>query len=100
MKKLFLTLITLISFGSATTVFAQDFDVAAKHAIAVEANSGKILYEKDATQPVEIASISKLLTVYLVYEALEQGKITLSTPVEISDYPYQLTVMIFCGSMP
>ena len=46
MKKLFLTFLTLISFGSATTVFAQDFDVAAKHAIAVEANSGKILYEK------------------------------------------------------
>ena len=43
MKKLFLTLITLISFGSATTAFAQDFDVAAKHAIAVEATTGKIL---------------------------------------------------------
>ena len=100
MKKLFLTLITLISFGSATTVFAQDFDVAAKHAIAVEANSGKILYEKDATQPVEIASISKLLTVYLVYEALEQGKISLSTPVEISDYPYQLTTNSEASNVP
>jgi len=100
MKKLFLTFITLISFGSATTVFAQDFDVAAKHAIAVEANSGKILYEKDATQPVEIASISKLLTVYLVYEALEQGKITLSTPVEISDYPYQLTTNSEASNVP
>lgn len=100
MKKLFLTLLTLISFGSATTVFAQDFDVAAKHAIAVEANSGKILYEKDATQPVEIASISKLLTVYLVYEALEQGKISLSTPVEISDYPYQLTTNSAASNVP
>ena len=100
MKKLFLTLITLFLFGSATTVSAQDFDVAAKHAIAVEANSGKILYEKDATQPVEIASISKILTVYLVYEALEQGKITLSTPVEISDYPYQLTTNSEASNVP
>ena len=100
MKKLFLTLITLISFGSATTAYAQDFDVAAKHAIAVESTSGKILYEKDATQPVEIASISKLLTVYLVYEALEQGKITLSTPVEISDYPYQLTTNSEASNVP
>ena len=100
MKKLFLTFLTLISFGSATTVFAKDFDVAAKHAIAVEANTGKILYEKDATQPVEIASISKLLTVYLVYEALEQGKITLSTPVEISDYPYQLTTNSAASNVP
>ena len=100
MKKLFLTLLTLFSFASATTVAAQDFDVAAKHAIAVEANSGKILYEKDATQPVEIASISKLLTVYLVYEALEQGKISLSTPVEISDYPYQLTTNSAASNVP
>ena len=100
MKKLFLTLMTLISFGSATTAYAQDFNVGAKHAIAVEATSGKILYEKDATQPVEIASISKLLTVYLVYEALEQGKITLSTPVEISDYPYQLTTNSEASNVP
>ena len=100
MKKLFLTLISLFLFGSATTVSAQDFDVAAKHAIAVEVNSGKILYEKDATQPVEIASISKILTVYLVYEALEQGKISLSTPVEISDYPYQLTTNSEASNVP
>ena len=100
MKKLFLTLLTLFSFASATTVAAQDFDVAAKHVIAVEANSGKILYEKDATQPVEIASISKLLTVYLVYEALEHGKISLSTPVEISDYPYQLTTNSAASNVP
>ena len=100
MKKIFLTILTLISFGSTTTVFAQDFDVTSKHAIAVEATSGKILYEKDATQPVEIASISKLLTVYLVYEALEQGKITLSTPVEISDYPYQLTTNSEASNVP
>ena len=100
MKKLFLTLLILFSFASATTVAAQDFDVAAKHAIAVEANSGKILYEKDATQPVEIASISKLLTVYLVYEALEQGKISLTTPVEISDYPYQLTTNSAASNVP
>ena len=32
-----------------------------------------------------------MITVYLVYEALENGSIILSTPVDISDYPYQLT---------
>ena len=57
MKKIILSLLTLIIFGTVVpTVSAQDFDVAAKHAIAVEANTGKILYEKDATQAVEIAS--------------------------------------------
>ena len=101
MKKIILSLLTLIIFGTATpTVSAQDFDVAAKHAIAVEATTGKILYEKDANQPVEIASITKLVTVYLVYEALEQGTISLSTPVDISDYPYKLTTNSEASNVP
>ncbi len=100
MKKIILTLLSLSVIGSASTVAAQDFNIAAKHAIAVEANTGKILYEKDATQPVEIASITKLLTVYLVYEALENGSITLSTPVDISDYPYQLTTNSEASNVP
>jgi len=65
MKKIILSFMTLLVFGTASTVSAQEFDVAAKHAIAVEATTGKILYEKDANQPVEIASITKLVTVYL-----------------------------------
>ena len=44
MKKLFLALLTLISCASTTTVFAQYFNVPAKHAIAFEATTGKILY--------------------------------------------------------
>ena len=100
MKKIIFTLLTIFLFGSVNPVLAQDFDVAAKHAIAIEANTGKILYEKDATQPVEIASITKLITVYLVYEAIEQGKISLTTPVEISDYSYQLTTNSEASNVP
>ncbi|KXT81295.1 D-alanyl-D-alanine carboxypeptidase PBP3 [Streptococcus oralis] len=100
MKKVILSLMTLFIFGTASTVSAQEFDVAAKHAIAVEATTGKILYEKDANQPVEIASITKLVTVYLVYEALEQGTISLSTPVDISDYPYKLTTNSEASNVP
>lgn len=100
MKKIILSFITLFVFGTVSTVSAQEFDVAAKHAIAVEATTGKILYEKDANQPVEIASITKLVTVYLVYEALEQGTISLSTPVDISDYPYKLTTNSEASNVP
>ena len=100
MKKIIFTLLTIFLFGSLNPGLAEDFDVAAKHAIAIEANTGKILYEKDATQPVEIASITKLITVYLVYEAIEQGKISLTTPVDISDYPYQLTTNSEASNVP
>ncbi len=100
MKKTILILLTLSFISSASTVLAQDLNIPAKHIIAVEANTGKILYEKDATQPVEIASITKLLTVYLVYEALENGSISLSTPVDISDYPYKLTSNPKASNLP
>ena len=92
MRKLFLTLLTMFTlFLGITPVLAEDFSVAAKHAIAVEVSTGKVLYEQDAQKPASIASISKLLSVYLVYEALEKGEIQLDTMVDISDYPYSLT---------
>ena len=78
-------------FLGITPVHAEDFSVAAKHAIAVEVSTGKVLYEQDSQTPASIASISKLLSVYLVYEALEKGEIQLDTMVDISDYPYSLT---------
>lgn len=92
MRKLFLTLLTMFTlFLGITPVLAEDFSVAAKHAIAVEVSTGKVLYEQDAQTPASIASISKLLSVYLVYDALEKGEIQLDTMVDISDYPYSLT---------
>lgn len=92
MHKIFLTLLTMFTlFLGITPVLAEDYSVAAKHAIAVEVSTGKVLYEQDAQTPASIASISKLLSVYLVYEALEKGEIQLDTMVDISDYPYSLT---------
>lgn len=92
MRKLFLALLTMFTFFlGITPVLAEDFSVAAKHAIAVEVSTGKVLYEQDSQTPASIASISKLLSVYLVYEALEKGEIQLDTMVDISDYPYSLT---------
>ncbi|MFM0898699.1 D-alanyl-D-alanine carboxypeptidase PBP3 [Streptococcus suis] len=92
MRKLLITLTTIIAFFlTSTPIIAEDFSVAAKHAIAVEVSSGKILYEQDAETKASIASISKILSIYLVYEALAKGEITLDTMVDISDYPYSLT---------
>ena len=100
MKKFIITLVTTLLIFLAPTALADNFEVGAKHAIAVDVATGKILYEKDANQPVEIASITKLLTAYLVYEAIHQGKFTLQTSVDISDYPYQLTVNPDASNVP
>ncbi|MDU5555933.1 MAG: D-alanyl-D-alanine carboxypeptidase, partial [Streptococcus sp.] len=54
MKKLqHIIMVALILIGLVTPALAQeqtdDFNVAAKHAIAIESTTGKVLYEKDAT---------------------------------------------------
>lgn len=69
----------------------KSFDAPAKHAIVIDSETGQILYEKAAKTPVEIASITKILTVYLTYQAIDSGMITLDTKVKISNYPYRLT---------
>ena len=56
MKKLLhIIMIALILLGLVTPALAQEqtdnFNVSAKHAIAIEATTGKVLYEKDATTP-------------------------------------------------
>lgn len=92
MKKLILFFTSLLCFCKwAEPVYAQEFLVPAKHAVAIEVSTGKILYDQDSQTPASIASITKLLSVYLVYEALEKGDIQPSTMVAISDYPYSLT---------
>lgn len=93
MKKIiricFFLLIGLSSLGPV--VHAEDFTVSAEHAMAIDVTSGKVLYEQNAETPVPVGSITTLLTAYLVYEAIDEGKLSMDTQVSIGDYPYSLT---------
>ena len=99
MKKLLIFLTLFLTFISSQ-VSADDIGISAQSAIAVEANTGKILYEKNADRAVGVASISKILTAYLVYEAIQDGKISLDSTVDISDYAYDLTTHEMAGGIP
>lgn len=48
----------------------------AKAAIVMEADSGKILYEQNAKETLPIASMSKLMTQYIVLEAIADGRLS------------------------
>ncbi|MGX1266602.1 D-alanyl-D-alanine carboxypeptidase (penicillin-binding protein 5/6) [Rossellomorea marisflavi] len=65
-----------------------DLDVKAKAAILVEASTGKILYEKNADNAQGIASMTKMMTEYLLLEAIQDGKVkwdqTYEVPMNIS----------------
>lgn len=56
-------------------------DLEAKSAIAVDAKTGQIIYAKDDKQTYPVASMSKLLTAYILLQAIHEGKITWETKV-------------------
>jgi D-alanyl-D-alanine carboxypeptidase len=53
-------------------------------AIVVDANSGQVLHEESADEPRHPASVTKIMTLYLLFEQIEAGKFKLDTPLKIS----------------
>ena len=74
-------------FTPATTA---DFDVPCAAAILVDEDSGTVLYEKNADARRPIASITKVMTLLLIFEALEAGKISLDDFVPVSEHAYHM----------
>lgn len=83
MKKIFLF---LIIFFIPLYIKGEEIDLAknAKSAILVEESTGKIIYEKSIHEKRSPASMTKIMTLLLTMEALEEGKIKLSDEVNIS----------------
>ena len=85
MKKLL-----LISFLlTGLTVQAETLDTKASHALLMDAGTGAILFEKNADEKMHPASMSKLMTAYLLFEALKKGQYTLDTEFVVSDNAWQ-----------
>lgn len=59
-------------------------EIAAPHAVVMEVSTGQILYEKGADERVHPASVTKVMTLLLIYEALEEGKIGMQDEVVTS----------------
>ena len=60
-------------------------------AIMIDAETGKILYSKNAEQPLAIASMTKMMTEYLLFEAIEEGRISWDQQYSVTDYTYKLS---------
>jgi len=90
MKKfisLLLALVIVISQGNfifANTKEAK-LDIASKSAVLMDASTGKVLYEKSPHEKLPPASVTKIMTLLLICEALEDGKIKEEDDVQISE---------------
>jgi D-alanyl-D-alanine carboxypeptidase len=54
--------------------------------IVVDAGSGTVLYSANADQPRYPASLTKMMTLYMLFEAIEAGRVSRETPIPVSDY--------------
>lgn len=77
MPKLFST---IVAMALLTTGAAQ-----AGPSILVDLNSGKVLEQEDAFAPWYPASLTKLMSAYVTYRAIQTGEITMLSPVRISE---------------
>lgn len=79
----------LAMFGSfaAAPALAQDsaFDTRASHAVILDYDTGAVLFSKNGDIPMPPASMSKLMTALMVFEALEDGRLSMDDMLPVSE---------------
>lgn len=79
-----------IPIGTAYSVSAEEntvaFDVNAKSAVLMEAETGTVLYNKNGDEALPPASVTKVMTLLLIMEAVDGGVFSLDDPVSVSEY--------------
>lgn len=74
----------LVLFLCPFCVFAIDLASNAKSAIIIEPTTGKIIFEKNSNERLEPASMTKIMTLLLTFEAIDNGRVSLDDMVNIS----------------
>lgn len=86
MRAFLLRLIALLALAAP----AQAFDTNAGTAWVYDVATGTVLMEKNADQPVPPASMSKLMTTYMLFEALREGRVEMDTRLPVSTKARQM----------
>ncbi|MBP3495377.1 MAG: D-alanyl-D-alanine carboxypeptidase [Clostridia bacterium] len=89
-KLLSLILTMLIIFSTVSTISAieikpVEFDLNVKSAVLMDANTGTVLYEYNSKESLPPASVTKVMTLLLVFEALEKGKLSYNDILTVNE---------------
>ena len=76
---LFIVLWTFTALTAPVSVSAAPYA-----AIVMDARTGEILHSRNADTRLHPASLTKMMTLYIAFQAIERGEITLDTPVKIT----------------
>ncbi|MCB1592383.1 MAG: D-alanyl-D-alanine carboxypeptidase [Alphaproteobacteria bacterium] len=80
----------VILFQITLPSYAQDYVTSAEQAIAIDFDTGAVLFEKDADKQIPTASMSKVLSIYLVFEALKAGRLKLDNELLVSEKAWKM----------
>ncbi|ESZ19804.1 D-alanyl-D-alanine carboxypeptidase family protein [Mesorhizobium sp. L48C026A00] len=79
----------LLGFGllllSLAPAAAQLFETKAAQAFMIDAETGTVLFSKDADRPIQPASLAKLMTMEVVFNAIKSGRVTLDDTYVVSE---------------
>ena len=89
MKK-FLSVLAAVACLSAAAQAPQPPEIAARSYMVMDVTANQILAQKDIDIPVEPASLTKLMTAYLVFDALRSKKIDLKQTLSVSERAWKM----------
>jgi len=89
MKKLLIALAAAVCFSVAAQV-PQTPEIAARSYMLVDITANQVLAQKDIDVPLEPASLTKLMTAYIVFDALRSKKIDLKQTLPVSDRAWKM----------
>lgn len=73
------------SIVASSNVNNSSLNLESDAAILIEQSSGQILYEKNCHEKLRPASVTKVMSILLIMEALDRGEISLDTPIPCSE---------------
>ena len=81
--------VLVISVALPCVAMAEVPQTPARAAILIDADTRTVLFEKNADQKMPTASMSKVMTGYMVFEALKAGRLTLDTKLPVSEHAWR-----------
>lgn len=85
---LLLVMITTVPVTAEVKTNENDteLNLTAKSAIVMEASTGKVIYENNSEEAMPPASVTKVMTMLLIFEAIDQGKLNYDDEVTVSEH--------------
>ena len=88
--RLLSSVLALVAFGVLASQPARAYETSAGQAILVDANTGTVLFEKNADEITFPSSMTKLMTIYLVFAHLADGSLHLDDELPVSEKAWRM----------